>query len=40
MRHGPPSGILFSIRVNKTYSEANEKTGVFDQERTDESVAG
>lgn len=30
----PPSGILSSIRVSKTYSEANEKAVVFDQGRT------
>lgn len=32
-----PSGILSSIRVNQTHSEANENTGVFDQERTIQS---
>ena len=29
----PPSGILSTIRVNKTDLEANEKAGVFDQEK-------
>lgn len=25
VKHAPPSGIIFFIRINKTYSEANEK---------------